>query len=123
MKNIKIAIVIAFAFVTYISICTGVCAIGSGLKTFKLSEIETYTESSVYDTYTEVKLKNGEIIRFYDNDQLFKSKSDCYTTLSNVFADMHMRDQISTKDYERQLKNLDETVSVNTTTNNRNYLK
>ena len=115
-------LVIAFAIVTYISICKGVCAIGSGLKTFKLSEIEKYTESSAYDTYTEVKLKNGEIIRFYDNNRLFKSKSDCYTTLVNVFSDMHIREQISTKDYEKQLKNLDETVTVITTTNNRKYL-
>ena len=66
MKNIsfiKIALVIAFAF-------AGIRAAAKPV-TFKLSEIKTYTESSVYDTYTEVKLKSGEIIRFYDNDRLF----------------------------------------------------
>lgn len=118
MKNIsfiKIALVIAFAF-------AGIRAAAKP-ATFKLSEIKTYTESSIYDTYTEVKLKTGEIIRFYDNDRKFESKSDCYRKLYNVFSDAHVRSQISTKDYEKQMKNIDETVTVNTTTNNRNYLE
>lgn len=118
MKNfsfIKMFFVVAFAF-------AGIRATAKPV-TFKLSEINTFTTSSIYDTYTEVKLKNGEIIRFYDNNRVFESKSDCYIKLCNVFSDAHVRNQISTKDYEKQMKNIDETVTVNTTTNNRNYLK
>ena len=115
MKNfsfIKIVLIIAFSF-------AGIRAAAKPV-TFKLSEIK---ETISYDTYTEVKLNNGEIIRFYDENRGFDYEIGCYMIRANLLSEEYARGRKSYEAYKKEIKGWDRTITVNTTTDNRNYLK